>query len=544
MTGRYVYERPGHWIIRRSHAFGTPKHLRNYVIDRYHWHTDLLFHFGSKRTAAAIQGTFFWATLQRDVSQRLKKCRTCAEWMPNLHPEVVSTPHSPPMYPFQRLQMDYATGLPPVTWQGRTYTGFVTFIDAYSKYVWAFPTDGDNQLAEELVDDFIRYIYQVDGLPDQFVSDNGKQFISSYFQTIAIRLGLGQKYSLAAQPRSHGQAERAVSLIQQSILTLAPTRNWVALLPMMTVAINQAKHSVTGFTPHYVLRGRPFRHQFQSAPIGANPQANMFIDQWKANLTLVTHALRKAQHKMGNRHVLDVPRNLPNGTEVYIHKDAYTNLNPYKTVRRFHGPFIVTGQSENSITVSDPIYIRNDQGEVVPTNTVNRQHIKVFASARADTHGTDRDFSPSGLVIETAEQSHAEPALADSPSTTTVTDLYANRWKWPQAFAPFKPSYRKWPMNTLAYGFVTRFPGGIKMALATTEACDTDNTILVTRHAIHTHGTDALRDALAKWKQNVKYKRFSEPTYKGLVRPRRTNLHQTLGIQANPRAGKIPQASS
>ena len=512
-TSRYGYQMDSGFITRVSQSrvkqIIPPPRVRGHLIRSIHENT--VFHFGIKRTLAFIRRSYWWRTMEQDVRTTLKHCHTCNAWKPQLHPEHVRTPHAPAEFPMQRLLMDYATGLPPVTYRGVKYDGVCVFVDAFTKYVWAFPVSGA-QVSEDLAQSFIHEIYKIDGLPDEFVSDRGSQLISGYFQAITARLGITQRFSLAAQARSHGQVERAVSLVQHCILSFDRNRSWLKDLDLMTTAINLGTHIVTGFTPHYALRGRPFRAAADVKRLSDGPaHAQVFLEAWFADHVIMFNALQRAQHAMGNRTFLSVSRDIPENTQVYIKRDAFPHLTKTKTQQRFYGPYTVSHATETTVVCKQ---VRQRNGTPI---AVNREWVKILSPPPRDsTEVTLRDFSPRAAFEAEAQGEHTHvaesAALAEQPTPAGVSPLVQgkdNTWFFPEPIIdPFPGSQLS---ISVAYGFTFRHPNGQSMRVATTPAGPHCEAQWVSRHLMKKHGSLAMQERYASWKYNVSGKRFTHP---------------------------------
>jgi len=490
VTKEYKYFYENDWVIREN-AHGIkrvylPRQLRHYVVN--HIHKNMVFHLGWERTAAQVKRIYYWRNMDDTVKDVVGTCPECLAYKPLLHPQLVSKPHNPPLYPLQRLVLDYATGLRKTWLNGKQYDAVLVIIDAFTKYTWIFPTTGEEP-SEELIQTFIDRIYSVDGLPNEWVSDNDSRFISKFTQQIAKRLNIKQAFSLPGNARSHGQVERAVGIVEQCIIMIDKRKNWAALCPMIQVALNMAKHSVTGFSPHYALRGRTFRHQFtpQDVNIG-DRNANLFIERWQADLQIISSALYKAQQRMSKADLTNPPKDIAPGTKIYISHEAFTGIARHKLLHRFFGPYTVKVTSSTTVTCEE----EEKRAGVVQNLKVPRRHVKIV---RTSKNGPIilRDFSPESIREAEDNGYHkgfaaAAREMLDTPapeSSMELEDAKTRYWySFDQAVSPFRDT-DKLPSSLTDvdkfYGIVDK-PTNSKILFGITSEINAKNSKYVSTH--------------------------------------------------------------
>ena len=81
--------------------------------------------------------------------------------------------------------------------------------DYYSRFleIANLPSITSEQVFGKLKNIFARW-----GVPEEFVSDNGRQCTSHEFKTFAEKYGFQQTFSSPCFPQSNGEAERAVKV--------------------------------------------------------------------------------------------------------------------------------------------------------------------------------------------------------------------------------------------------------------------------------------------------------------------------------------------
>ena len=258
---KFCYEKE--WVIRESahqvKKLCLPKQLRRYVVD--YVLSNVAFHLGWERAAAQVKRLCYWRQLDDAVKSVVGTCHACLALKPLLHPQLAPKPRAPAQYPFQRIALGYATGLRKAWLSGAQLDGALAIADALTKRTWILPTSGQEP-SEALMQALIERACSVDGLADEWVSDNDSRFASELAKQVMQRLEVKQKLSLPGNARSHGQIERVVGIAEQCILAVDKRKCWAALCPMIQVALSMAKHLVAGLSPRYALRGRSLRHVY------------------------------------------------------------------------------------------------------------------------------------------------------------------------------------------------------------------------------------------------------------------------------------------
>lgn len=134
---------------------------------------------------------------------------------------------------------------------------FLIIVDSYSKWLDVFPME-TTTTAKTL--DIFRSVFARFGLPEQIVSDNGPQFISSEFEQCMRQNGIKHIKIAPYRPSSNGQAERFVQIFKQSLRASKDDRGTLPTkLFRFLLAYRNTPHSTTGVTPAELLMKRPLR---------------------------------------------------------------------------------------------------------------------------------------------------------------------------------------------------------------------------------------------------------------------------------------------
>lgn len=90
---------------------------------------------------------------------------------------------------------------------------FLIIMDAHSKWPEVYNMQADTtskKIIEKLRDSFVRF-----SIPEQIVSDNGRQFVSSEFQRFSKNNGIRHTTSSAYHPRTNEKAKRFVQTFKK-----------------------------------------------------------------------------------------------------------------------------------------------------------------------------------------------------------------------------------------------------------------------------------------------------------------------------------------
>ena len=175
-----------------------PQTLRDKVLEELHQ-----CHAGIVRMKAIARSYVWWPKLDEDIADLTKSCLPC-QAVKNAPPVAPLHPWTWPTKPWQRIHVDFA---------GPFYhQSFLIVVDAHSKWPEVIAMKSTTAVAtiQEL-----RRLFAAYGLPEQLVSDNGPQFVSSEF--VNFLKGNGVKHIRCApyHPSSNGAAERFVQTFKE-----------------------------------------------------------------------------------------------------------------------------------------------------------------------------------------------------------------------------------------------------------------------------------------------------------------------------------------
>ena len=245
-------------LFRKSYTDNTSskKIIWQLVVPKTHRHKAILGchddigHQGRVRTLSLLRERFFWPGMQVEATQHIAKCSRCLKrkstpQVAPLQPIVVSQP-------LELVHLDYLTLEP----SKGNIENVLVITDHFTRYALAYAskTQTAQATARILWDNFICHY----GFPEQFISDQGRNFESDLIQELCKIAGIKKLHTTPYHPQSNGQCERFNSTLCNMLGTLSDEEksDWKSHLGCMTHAYNCTKHVSTTYSPDYLMFGR------------------------------------------------------------------------------------------------------------------------------------------------------------------------------------------------------------------------------------------------------------------------------------------------
>ncbi|KAL8440685.1 hypothetical protein Emag_007823 [Eimeria magna] len=377
-------------------------------------------HFGVFKTAARLVCRNWWPRLQRDVRAYFRRCPFC---IANIDaPRKWKCLNLPICTPIKLIAIDLSGPLP-VTRRGNNH--ILVIIDHHTRWVELVPLPNPTaaQVAQAL---FNKWISRW-GVPRALLSDNGPQFTAELLRQLCTTFGISKLFASPYNPRGNSIVESYMRSLEITLrLCLQHFRQeWDVVLPAAAVAYRCTPHSVTRFSPFFLVTGQ------------------------ELVLALSRHANRKL--------FLEDPHRLEPGMHVALRIPAKERAAQGKFSPAFRGPYVVervlpTGTTAKLVDPGSgtkllanrtrPKFLDAPQPR---SPTAQRNHylhrrLKAYKGARKEVWKIARGLlrlpvergwtpPPDSLVAKMKEQ------VEDSPAVEEIWD------KWPSFFVKLE---RQW----------------------------------------------------------------------------------------------------
>jgi transposase InsO family protein len=191
--------------------------------------------------------------MRRDVDQYVRECDECQRQKQTHEYRAPLGEVRKPTYPFEISGMDIC-GPYNRTPRGNKY--LLTFIDHFFKYTEAIPIP--DMTAEVCARAYATQIVARHGAGSVLVTDQGRQFMSTFFQETCRILGVKHINTSAWHPQGNGVSERFHKTMHQGLSHYVNDSgtNWDTLINFYLMAYRATPHGTTGFSPHYLLHAR------------------------------------------------------------------------------------------------------------------------------------------------------------------------------------------------------------------------------------------------------------------------------------------------
>ena len=231
-----------------------------------------------------------------------------------------------PARPWHSISMDW-TNLPTIKDDnGKKFNQVLTVTDRASKQVKLIPCWWE-ETAPQVAEVFLQHVVRERGLPASIISDRDVKFTSRFWQALCELMEIKTRMTSPFHPQANGAAERTNQTMKQVLRTIVlaklqqpsaaasanppQTPNWLRLLTLVEIAINNAPIADTELSPYYLNLG--YHPQFffdvpnfdeERLPGQENLTIKDWIKQLRSDWSFVFRALyheRARAEEFGNR---------------------------------------------------------------------------------------------------------------------------------------------------------------------------------------------------------------------------------------------------
>lgn len=228
-----------------------PKHEREEIIRTIHDKA----HLGFVKTLAAVRERFFWPLMSSQIKRFCQKCLNCqTSKATNVNTTApLKVQRKIAEFPWQFITMDYVGPLP-ASGKARN-TCLLVVTDVFSKFVLIQPFR--QATAESLVPFVESIVFQLFGVPEVVLTDNGTQFVSKPFQELLTKYHVTHWRTPSYHPQIN-DSERVNRVLTTAIRATIKKdhKEWSNNIQAIASAIRNSVHEATKYTPYFVMFGR------------------------------------------------------------------------------------------------------------------------------------------------------------------------------------------------------------------------------------------------------------------------------------------------
>ena len=111
--------------------------------------------------------------------------------------------------------------------------------------------------ATMLAELFIKHVFSKHGVPSHVTSNQGTEFMSKFFRSLANALDIRLYFTLGYHPEADSQTEHTNQILEQFLRIYCNYQqsDWSQLLPLAEFVYNNMPLSTTGVSPFYENKG-------------------------------------------------------------------------------------------------------------------------------------------------------------------------------------------------------------------------------------------------------------------------------------------------
>lgn len=313
----------------------VPPNLRRQIFDSIH----SMSHPGTNTTAKMVSDRFVWPNVRKDCRAWARACLSCQRSKVIRHTKAPMGTFDTPSARFSQVHIDLIGPLP----SSNGFKYCLTAIDRYTRWPEVVPIQ--DITAETVARAFLTSWISRFGCPEQVTTDQGRQFQSQLFQSLAELCGIHLTRTTAYHPMSNGIIERFHRTLKAALMAHQGT-SWSEALPLVLLGIRTAYKRDLDCTTAELVYGEPIRIPGEFL-ITNSKQYNT-----QEFATYLRSHISKIRPTPASRHASPgsfVHDSLKTASHVFLRQDAVRKaLEPPYT-----GPYRVLKRNDKTVTIAN-----------------------------------------------------------------------------------------------------------------------------------------------------------------------------------------------
>ena len=287
-------------------------------------------HPGSTKMYRTLKDHYWWRGMKREIAEFVSKCLTCQQIkIEHQKPAGLLQPLSIPEWKWERITMDFMTGLPKTQ---RGHNTIWVIVDRMTKSAHFIATNNNYSL-ERYARLYVDEIVRLHGAPVSIVSDRDPRFTSRFWPKLQDAMGTKLRFSTAFHPQTDGQSERTIQTLEDMLraCVMEFKGSWDNYLSLIEFAYNNSYQSSIGMAPYEALYGRKCRTPVCWDEVGERRLIGLEIVQ---DTTEKVNMIRELL-KIANDRKKSYADNRRRDLQFEIGDQVFLKISPWKGVLRF-----------------------------------------------------------------------------------------------------------------------------------------------------------------------------------------------------------------
>ncbi|KAK8976607.1 hypothetical protein V6N11_057207 [Hibiscus sabdariffa] len=328
-TEVYSFDRDGVLCFRGRYCVPDDDQLKQTILREAH-SSPYAMHPGGDKMYHNLKERYRWIGMKKDISDYVARCLTCQQVKAeHQHPSGLLQPIKIPEWKWERITMDFVTGLP-LTPSKKDSVWVI--VDRLTKSAHFIPVR-TNYPVDKLAKLYISEIVRLHGVPLSIISDRDPKFTSRFWQALHDALGTRLNFSTAFHPQTDGQSERVIQILEDMLrgCVIDFRGSWEDFLPLAEFAYNNSYQASIRMAPYEALYGRKCRTPICWTELyDRNILGPDLIQQTEKTVRLIRDRLKEAfdrQKSYADRRRKDI--------EFAVGDQVFLKVSPWKKVLRF-----------------------------------------------------------------------------------------------------------------------------------------------------------------------------------------------------------------